>query len=231
MSAAWTSSQSPRTARPPASTALTTLKVARSTTPARQPAAAQAASYCATTSRRATLTTNSCAPAVVAPGSGRHHRLVERERRRLLDLPANQLVEVGAAGRHGLEAHQADAGNRIGHDQGHPPGADASIGQRPRHRRPDPGQVGHVRRRQRAADRALGQRLDRVRGQSETAAALLDAGHGDPPGCDVHGDVRRRRLEERGQVHSTKVTLLISRSVVSPSITRSTADSRRKRIP
>ena len=32
--------------------------------------------------------------------------------------------------------------NRIRHDQGHPPGADAGVGQRPRHRRPDPGTSG-----------------------------------------------------------------------------------------
>ena len=84
---------------------------------------------------------------------------------------------------------------------------------------------------QRAADRAIGQRLDGMRRQDRPARPALDARHGHPARCDVDGDGRRRLLEERGQRHSTKVTLLISRSVVSPSMTRSTADSRRNRIP
>ncbi len=84
---------------------------------------------------------------------------------------------------------------------------------------------------QRAGDRAVGQRLDGVRRQDRPAEPAFDPGDGDPARRDVDGDGRRRLLEERRERHSTNVTLLISRSVVRPSITRSTADSRRKRMP
>src|SRR6202040_755072 len=51
-------------------------------------------------------------------------------------------------------------------------------------------------------------------------------------GRDLHGDGGRGALVQRAEdAHSTNVTLLISRSVVTPFITCSTADSRRKRIP
>ena len=76
-------------------------------------------------------------------------------------------------------------------------------------------------------------------GSGSTACAASDRPGGpaldprdrDPARRDVDGDGRRRLLEERRERHSTNVTLLISRSVVRPSMTRSTADSRRKRIP
>ena len=76
-----------------------------------------------------------------------------------------------------------------------------------------------------------GQGLRRVRHDH-----VLIAAHRDPRGSDVgvidlDGDIRRRRGEQVAEAHSTNVTLLISRSVVLPSSTRSTADSRSSRMP
>src|SRR5262249_60499621 len=76
-------------------------------------------------------------------------------------------------------------------------------------------------------------------GRHDGAAVLLDGRHGrDVASRDFDRGARRgARQQTRTAVldgliaHSTNVTLLISRSVVTPASTRSTADSRRKRMP
>ena len=76
------------------------------------------------------------------------------------------------------------------------------------------------------------QRLSRVSLDNEAAAALADDGRGHVIDRNLDRRVRRWACEPGGkQTHSTNVTLLISRSVVRPCMTFSTADSRRKRMP
>ena len=77
------------------------------------------------------------------------------------------------------------------------------------------------------------QRLGGVRGDDRLAADRNSIAAADSRlAANSTATGRRRRGAKRRQdAHSTKVTLLISRSVVVPSITRSTADSRRNRIP
>ena len=74
-----------------------------------------------------------------------------------------------------------------------------------------------------------GQRLDGVRGDRQPGVAGGDGRGRHPMPRDFDRNGGRRRAT--GMIYSTKVTLLISRSVVVPCSTFSTADSRRNRMP
>ncbi len=80
-------------------------------------------------------------------------------------------------------------------------------------------------------DQAVGDRLAGMGGDHRLAATPRQPRRGHMRVIDLNGDVGRRCLEQIAEAHSTNVTLLISFSVVSPSITRSTADSRSSRMP
>ena len=164
-------------------------------------------------------------------GHVRHLRFLDRERRGLAHLPAHELIEIRRARRHLLEADQRHFGNHVGHRERYAP--------RPAHlvedaieRRHHGGAIDRVLCRQRRHERVFGDRFDRMRGDHRLAAAPLEARSRHASSGDVHGHWRRRTLAERRErAHSTNVTLLISRSVVTPAMTCSTADSRRNRMP
>ena len=115
------------------------------------------------------------ASARAMPGHVADLRLLDRERRRLADLPAHELLEIRRARRHLLEPHQRHLGDGVGHDQ-----ADRAAAGRPaRARAPsaphDRRAIVDVGRRQRRHERAVGQRLDGVRGDDGLAAAPVEA--------------------------------------------------------
>ena len=174
-----TSSQSPAGRRRPASTALMTLKVARSTMPACAPAAAQTSSYClddvAPRQHDDELT------AARRPARRRARtadlRVLDRERRRLAHLPPDELVEVAAPARAPSRSRSSDtlatlSGTTSATRLGRPPirvehpSQGAADGPRRRgcSRRSAPGRTAPG-----------GQRLDGVRRDGRLAAARLDA--------------------------------------------------------
>ena len=86
-------------------------------------------------------------------------RVLDRERRRLLHLPADELIEILLARRHLFEADERDPGDGIGHDQADAsrPAADAI--EHAAEGADERGPVVDVRRGQRGHQDALGQRL------------------------------------------------------------------------
>src|SRR5204862_2771887 len=91
---------------------------------------------------------------------------------------------------------------------------------------------GDVLGRQGRNEHAGRQRLGGVRRDRRLPAAEFEGGCRHAACRELDGDVRAGGFAERSkQAHSTNVTLLISRRVVIPSMTRSTAHSRRKRMP
>src|SRR6516165_8968340 len=158
-------------------------------------------------------------------------RVLDGERRGLAYLPADQLLQVDRSRGHGLEPHQRHSGDDVRDDEANP--------SRPSHtlehaieRRHDRGAVLRVRRRERWDQRRRRQRLDGVRCDNRPPAPPLDRSGRYAAGGDLDGNARCNRIGHRKKTaHSTKVTLLISRRVVTPAMTCSTADSRRNRIP
>ncbi len=91
--------------------------------------------------------------------------------------------------------------------------------------------VADIWRGKRRNDDARRERLDGVRDDARRRAAPREPRGRHVRRVDLNRHIRRRRLEQRALAHSTNVTLLISRRVVVPCSTRSTADSRSMRIP
>ena len=149
--------------RAPASTALITLNVERSTSPGvRAGLGAQALVLLHDVPRRASETMNSW-PSLGA--QARHVadlRLLDRERRRLAHLPAHELVEILRARGHLLEADERHLGDRIRHDEADAPGPPDAF-EHAAERADDGGAVVDVGGGQRRHERAVGQRLGGVR--------------------------------------------------------------------
>ena len=158
--------------------------------------------------------------------------VVDGEGRGFLHLPPDQPIQILLARGHVLEADQRYLGDGIRDDQADAPRPAADpvehMAERPQYGRA----IVDIRGRQRRHERPVRQRLGRIGRDDRPSAAEFQTGgrHAVRGHFDRHR--WRSRLAQWGQdIHSTNVTLLISRSVVVPCITRSTADSRRNRIP
>ena len=157
--------------------------------------------------------------------------VLDRERRGFPHLPADQLLQVSRARRDLLEPHERHFGDHIGHDESDAPGPPDLIEDAPE-RGDDRLAVLDVRRRQGRHERPFRQRLGRVGGDDGRAPTTFERCGGHVPGRQLDGRTGTGRVaKQRQEAHSTNVTLLISLSVVVPSRTRSTADSRRNRMP
>ena len=159
-------------------------------------------------------------------------RTVQIERRRLGHLPPNDLIQIVLAGRHLLESYDRHFHGEIWDKQSNALRSPEPL-DHPVHRSGHRPLVAHIVLCQGRNKRRLRQRLDDVGCNSWLAASHIQCSPGHLMRSDFYRDRRRPGAlrRERKDTHSTKVTLLISRSVVVPSNTRSTADSRRKRIP
>ena len=175
---------------------------------------------------------NSWPSAARCPATIAHLRLFDRKRRGLADLPSHELIEILRARRDLLELDERHLRHDVRHDEADAPRPAESL-QHAIERGGDGRPVERVRRGQRGHERALGQAARR-RAPRPPAARRASRASRPTPGWRRSPTAarRRRRLAERSeQTHSTNVTLLISRNVVVPLMTRSTADSRRNRIP
>ena len=172
-------------------------------------------------SRRASVTTNSRPPPSSAtPGTHDDLRVLDRERRGLAHLPADQLIEILRLRRHLLEPHQRHLGDRVGQDERDAP-------------RPRPTACrarGRMRRRRAPRRRGCWPRSAPARPRRPAAARPRSADdHAraalprDRPTAATRSRGRSRRAADGGGLasqrgsdgaHSTNVTLLISRSVV-----------------
>ena len=156
-------------------------------------------------------------------------RILDAERRGLPHLELDDLFQVRGFGRHFLKPHEGHFADAVRDDEGDPAGPMPDLlpdlVNRPRHvGRPD-----NVRGVQRRDHGAVGQRLHSPGRHLQRGTASRHRHCGDAALADLEHHARRRRAEQGGRLHSTNVTLLISRSVVTPCITRSTAHSRRNR--
>ena len=161
----------------------------------------------------------------------RHLRLFDLKRRSLSDLPANQLVQVVGARGHLLELHERNLGDGIGHHESDTRRTSAHLVEYTSDGSDEDIPARDVTGRQRRHDGSRRQRRDRMGLHHRTATVLAQPDGRHPMRGDLDRRVQAGHVEKTTLGHSTNVTLLISLSVVSPVSTRSTAHSRRNRMP
>jgi hypothetical protein len=165
--------------------------------------------------------------------------LLDRERRRLLDLPPDELVEVFARGGQLIEADERHARGQVGHHQRHLLRAADAVDHRldgGHHRGPIHQVLPRQRRHQGAGGSGSNAKLWTVASDPRAETTAPDTESGASSSAASGGGLASQEVKMLivfvlSARYSTNVTLLISLRVVMPLRTFSMADSRRKRIP